>query len=1771
MLRKVLYLFIIFFGLSFSLRAQVNADFQASTTAGCGPLIVQFTNLSTGSGLSYQWNFGNGNSSTSANPSATYINPGVYTVTLTATNGGQSDTETKTGYITVYQKPAPDFSASIVQGCFPLSVDFGDLSIPGSSGIQSWFWDFGDGNVSTQPNPTHVYQNTGVYDVTLLLIDSNNCQDDITFSDYITVSGNFPTVDFTGNPLFGCNPPTQVNFLNNSTGSGALNYTWKFGDGQTSSATNPSHTYTSAGQYPVTLIVSDQVGCTDSLVRPAYVNVVDSVIVDFLSSTVNACQGETVSFFDNSTATPISWEWDFGDGNTSTLQNPTHIYNTPGTYTVTLTADYQGSCSGTEVKTGFITVAEIPTVSFTADETQGCGLPFSINFTNTSSGATSYLWDFGDGGTATTSDPGYDYMEAGSYTVSLTATNDSGCSVTETEVAYINITEVIADFVPDKFGFCLPLTVNFADSSTSDQPIVSWQWDFGDGNTSTEQHPQHIYTNTGVYTITLIVEDASGCTDTLERPNLIYVSTPPVADFTGGPYNICSGQTAFFYDASTNATDWYWDFGDMEFSTEQNPEHEWNDSGYFDVMLVAFNNGCPDTIIFENYAFITPPIPRFEVIQDCSSPLMVSTVDESIGAASYSWDWGDGSQVSTQQDPSHTYSSSGLYTITLTVTSDTNSCEDSYDIDVQITNPQANFSAVNNSGCGPLDVVFTDVSNDAVIWAWDFGDGSTSAEQNPVHTYQNPGSYDVRLIIGDVNGCMDTIEVPNVVNVSGSTPAFNIVSQVGCDSLAVEFADSSYPTGTVLAWYWDFGDGNTSTQQNPSHIYQNDGVYTISLTIDDDAGCTYTSTLPDAIIYDSYPDPAFNPSATNICRGVTVDFTNFTTGATSYLWDFGDGGTSTDQNPSYTYDADGLYTISLTATNERGCDTTLTFVDMIFVGSPDADFSASPTAAVCPPLLVTFTNLSTPNATTWVWDFGDSTSSTQQNPQHIYTEPGSFGVQLIVFSDLGCSDTIFMDSLINLSGPIGSFTYAPDSVGCPPFDITYEATSANATSFTWDFGDGSLGDGPTVTHTYTEVGEFYPVLILEDVNGCSFILQSDDTISVEPLAVSVGLDTTVCREQSVQLEGSGGSIYSWSPATGLDDPNISNPIATPDTTTTYYLLVQEGQCENTDSITIVIAPTPIADFSFNEVCLGDEVCFNDLSTIVGDSIISWDWDFGDATTSADTSPCHFYIAGGEYHVTLITSSNNGCVDSHTDTVNIFDIPEADFTVLDVCFKDSSIFVDQTTVASGIIGDWNWDFGDGNTSTEQNPMHLYTADSTYTITLSVGSTSGCSDTITQEHTVHAIPEVDFELENSCLGVTSSFFDSTTINTGNIVEWNWHFGDGDSVDVQHPVHDYDEPGSYTVTLTAVSNYGCETSANQTITIYPLPVSSFSINGDSSCTYPVSVQMMNASTGASGYAWDFGNSETSTATNPAVIFDTVGTYMISLTATNQYGCTDDTSLTHTVFPIPMADFNFGTEKGCEPLAVQFNDLSNNAQIYQWQFSDGETATLSDPTHIFVDPGFYDVSLIIFGPGGCSDTVTYNNVIEVWENPTADFTYTVSTTPEIDGTVHFFDQSGNVVSWQWAFGDGDSSNLENPTHQYSFHGDKPVSLIVTDSRGCMDTLDEFINVDFYGGLYVPNALIPNSSNNGINIFKPAGVGLKEYTLQIFDKWGNLLWESSKLEETSPAEGWDGTYEGEVVPLGAYVWQINAVFDDENETVWPGKVYENGEIRITGSVTVLK
>lgn len=1248
------------------------ANFTGSPVSGCSPLIVNFQDQSTGNPTSWNWNFGNGNTSTLQNPSASYFTPGTYTVTLTVTNINGSNTLTRSQFITVHEPPTVNFSGSPLSGCFPLNVQFSDLSTPGAGNTNdTWLWDFGNGNTSTLKNPIATYITTGSFSVTLTVTNDKGCTKTLSRPNYISVT-NGVTALFTHTQPAVCSPPASISFTNNSTGPPILSYYWDFGDGNFSTAINPTHTYLGSGSFIVKLVTTSSSGCVDSMLSNPIV--IGGITTSFDSPT-NICVNAPANFTNTSFPVPVSSLWTFGDGGTANSMNATHSYTTPGTYTVWLYNTYS-SCTDSISRT--ITVDPRPTADFSAPITYRCSPPLTVNFQDLSSGgAISWQWNFGDGNTSSSQNPVHTYTSFGNFTVTLVVTNSFGCTDTLTRTNYIRIEPASISIPNLPARGCIPFTITMSPVIISPDPITTYEWDFGDGGTSTLANPTYTYISQGTYTVRLIITSNSGCRDTLIVTNAIRVGSKPVANFSATPIPVCGKQPVFFTDLSTPAVDeWLWDFGDGGTSTMQNPTHQYSDTGYFTIRLIATNNGCPDTLVRTNYVRVLPPIALFDPVPNCTNRLQFSFIDRSIDPQTWEWDFGDGSPLSTTQNPVHNFPAFGNYTVRLIVTN--GACADTIYNTIRTIDEQPDFTADQLAACKIATINFTATNIQTAnlsSYTWDFGDGNTATTASPTitHIYTTSGTYSVSLITTDLNGCRDSVGKINYIRINGPTANFSATNVAGCAGLTTTFNDLSTTDGlnSINSWQWNFGDGVIQNFSSPPflHTYNSTGVFSVQLVITDASGCKDSITISN-LVTSTDPIPDFTSADTLTCPGATVTFTNNSTPAGySSAWDFGDGGTSSLNSPTHVYATTGLYNVKLLITDGVGCADSITKTSYIRVDRPVANFNMDDSISSCTPFKIQFTNTSTfSNSAFWNFGAGEGTSSLQ-NPIHYYSIPGTYLVKLLVTSPGGCLDSII--KTVTVSDTIGTrFDYLPVS-GCKPLLINLTAsTSGQIASYFWDFGDGNTlnSQSPNVSHIYTSYGDFLPKVIMEDPSGCLIPVQGLDTIYITGADARFGIDSKL-------------------------------------------------------------------------FCDAGTVNFSD-STTSNDPVISYNWTFGDGSSSTNQNPIHTYNSPGNYSVQLIVQTQQGCLDtiSKPNLVKVVQRPLIDIA------GDSVVCINSSLQHSGIFiqpdtsqVSWQWNFPFGNTSTLINPPALlYTSTGNFTITAIATNSTGCKDTTIQNVLVNPLP-------------------------------------------------------------------------------------------------------------------------------------------------------------------------------------------------------------------------------------------------------------------------------------------------------------------------------------------------------------------------------------------------------------------------------------------------
>ncbi len=1163
-------------------RAQV-ANLDAAPKSGCAPLVVTFSDLSTGGPTSWDWNFGDGTAnSTLQTPSHSYATPGQYTVTLTV--GASGSSIVKTNFITVFAGPIASFTAVPDTACSGTPITLTSTSTPGDGAITDYTWTFNDGNPPVTGNASivHAFNNSTsilkVFSPNLFIIDVNGCNS--------TISGNVytyptPTANFTPAALSSCALPATITFNNTSTNT--TDFNWNFGDpasgaSNTSTLAGPSHSYATSGSYLVTL-VAGVTGCsaTDTMTIDLF-----PPTASFTADDSTICRFTAVNFTNTSIPANATLAWNFGNpssgaNNFSTLPNPSHFYTTDGTYTVTLTVT-SGACTSSQTMT--ILVHPNPLAQFSVADFNSCSIPFTATFTESVPNITAWNWTFGDpsSGAANTSNiqnPTHTYNSFGIYDVKLVVVDINGCTDSINRIQLIQVIAPTVNFTQPDSG-CVGSTFNFFPFVTSpaNPNITSYVWNFGDGTgniVGTAGLISHQFNTVGIFDVTLTITTSDGCTATLTQPGFIRVGTEPVANFSATPLTVCFQNNVQFTDLTPSpVTGWSWSFGDGGGTKSQNPSHEYNiDTSTiadpFDVTLIAYYNGCPDDTTIADLIVVNGPIPVFSFVNNCATPLTVPFTNLSGGATSYVWNFGDGSPTEATVSPTHTFPGSGDYNVTLTATSTVTGCTVDTILPVQIRVATAVITASPTSVCSGNSISFSSAgSADISTLQWTFGEGiagvrDTSITPDTLHFYNRPGFYTATLNVTDLNGCVVT--QTQQVHILGPTAAFTANPLGGCAPINVTFTDASIPEGGAInQWVWSYGDGNveTTTTGTASHPYTGTGTYTIRLIVTDVNGCIDTLTQPN-YISSSQPSASIALSDTSGCRTVNTLFSAGSGAAASpatYTWDFGDGTTPVSvvgsNNTNHSFTSNGLYPVYLLIVDANGCRDSIT--QNINIYTTPAVFTVT-TVDSCVSengikkalVIADFHIDSTQYVTNYNWNLVGVTTDpvwTLPNYHYNYNVPaGNYDVTLIVSNLYGCSDTSTQVGAVVVAGPTGSFSFSPNT-GCSPLTVNFTGVATGATTYSWDFDDGVVDAGTTqlnLSHTYYNADvytpQFYlgfqltndfcyiPTPITDSINVTTLIFADIDS---SLLCITDGGQTSVAV--SVSNQSFGPYTYNWSPS-----------------------------------------------------------------------------------------------------------------------------------------------------------------------------------------------------------------------------------------------------------------------------------------------------------------------------------------------------------------------------------------------------------------------------------------------------------------------------------------------------------------------------------------------------------------------------------------------------------------------------------------------------------------
>ncbi len=1763
----------------------------------CGSANINPLNYinATGNITQYQWSFPNGtpSSSNSASPgSVAYNTPGVYPIKLIVFSSCGNDTIIDSVRVlppTIIQPVLSNLS-----NCAPLVFN-GNMN---ASNAQTTVWSLNPnlGTSITNPNANQTsisIGNPGSYTLTAsatgcctALQSVCNWNNQISLQQGPNISSN-PIPSFCGTANF--NPRTYINPSGNIS-----QYQWSFPGGNPSSsniALPGNVAYNSPGVYPLTLVIYSS--CDT-------VTVVDTVRV--LSPTIIA---PTVSNGGN--CVPLSINANMNAQNAQTLiwginpsintvisnvnNNQTSInINDPGNYTIT--ANATGCCTAPSsvcswsYQTSLIqgpNITSNPIPSFC-----GSAVINPSNYFVSSGVINQYNWQFPSGSPNSSSQsipPNINYNTPGIYPITLTVTNSCGNSTFVDSVRIAAPTIIQPSLVQS--GNCTPVTIN-ANINAQNAQTFNWSINPVLGTVianSTSAQTNIDVNNSGTYTVQA---NATGC---CTAPQSVCNWTSNSIYFPQGPNITASIIPPFCDSAAVNISQYFnvsgvvsnynWSFpGGQPITSNQSIPGvvKYNAPGNYVISLIVDGPCGTDTL----YAtVVVSPKPVIDINPDYIYGCDTLTVNyiNNITFGDYSWNLSNANNAQfvnstnlNSPSPSLYFSSPGYYSLSVTAsTQGCNPISDNFIVEIG-EGPKLSQIQQIDDVCDSIFLNLTDyyslsprVSDSGYVWNVNYNGGTiynyNGSNPNLVAVVDT-GLYIVT--VGVWNDCDSIIltdtfryKLPPILYLPIDT---NICKGSGSIIL------SAIPNGGV----WTY-NGNliwSSFNSDSTNLLNNYFLYSYG-----SATCAVKDSFLVAVI-----GAGINAGRdTFFCSNSSpVNFAGFPIGG---YW-LGSGITDSiigTYSPSYAnLSLDTVVYTFVDSGSGYNCIIRDTLNVIIFQPTAGA-YQIPDTACVNQSLL--FSN----NApgTNSIWNFGDgSPFSFLNSVNHTYNISGNYPITLIYENQFGCKDTV-QSPLEIIAPPDASFVLDTNK-GCSPLTININNLSSfyGANTYAWDYGNGvkdTLYNPNNITFYQGPGDSTIYHIQLTTSNACG-VATAEDSITVYPIPVpGFGVNyNDSCSPATIffnNVTTGQPQFYEWYiNGVLVSTDSILGPqvFVTDSLDSTYIIkLVSSNRC-GVDSISksVTIRPNEVkAFFNSDKVqgCRPLSCTFS--SAVAASSVVSWT--FGDGASGLGDTIVHVYDTAGVFTVWQYVDNLCG-FDSISQIIEVLPQPVLDFNVSPkACNNDTVLVTNLSPSISGYI----WDFGDGTPmdSVEFSPNHIFSIAGNYNITLvGFSAINGCPDTINKPIQVVQHPEANFSISN--VNGCSPFTITLNSSTPNTIYYLWDLGNGDSI-IGNPVsYTYNNSGQYSINLYLLdSNLCSDDTAYNFINVFPVPIADFSYDQNPICQTPTTIQFINNSLGANNYNWNFGGLGQSVTQNPFLNLSTPQIFNVELIASNLFNCRDTINKVIKVYGVPIADFIPKDFTGCVPLSLNFINTSTNANNAFWYFGNGVTAIGNSVFYTYNQVGNYNVTLIANEDSICFDTLFVTDAIEVLPIPTANFSYyEVDTLINPSGIYQFNDLSIDAVRWEWNFGDGSPVvNDKNPIHRFYNNGIFYVTLIVFNDVDCPDTSVVAVQVDYLGSLFIPNALSPDAGTIETMFFIPKGVGLASYNIEVFSPYGEVVWSSNNLVNGQPTERWDGTFNNKPAPQGAYVWKVDAVF--QNGKRWNGMSYHNEPPSTYGSLMIIR
>jgi gliding motility-associated-like protein len=1230
----------------------------------------------------------------------------------------------------------------------------------------------------------------------------------------------------------------------------------------------------------------------------------------------------------------------------------------------------------------------------------------------------------------------YSFSKPGTYEIPVLATHPviENCNNTEEVRFAVTVKEnPFTNFSISHSG-CTKDTVRFTGLAPSNgYSAEQWNWTFPGGVTATGQQASHLFTSPGNHDVTLTLISAEGCVGDTTRT--IPIAPPPTATFGIDPAAVCEGGNIVFTDTSSftgsgSISSWYWDFGNGSTVNATNANAQtitYPTYGTFTVRhAVKVSDACVSDTVSKVVKVNARPrlgfnypagcLPEDGVVQFTST----TTVPDGQSLTAYAWTFGDPNatpanpNTSTLANPTHIYTSFGSYNITYSATTSEGCTKDTsvaatFNLRPQLAYPS--IPPVCENVTGTISVAAASVTNGVTGTGIYRGPGTDAAGNfNPL--VAGSGTHTIWYVFTSTGGCKDSIS--QTVGVYAKPRARFTYPAGGCLPVSglVQFTNTTtIADGQGLTYLWNFGDANatpanpnTSTQQDPTHNYA-EGTYSIKLTVNSSNGCVGDTTITAS--FSVRPQLAYT-ALNNLCENAgqvsvaTASVTNGATGTGMYK------GPGTNAAGSFNPQAagPGTHTIWYIFTTAGGCKDSISQTLSVYA-KPVVRFTYPAGGCLAIDGLVQFTNNTTiadGQALTYLWNFGDPNAnagnpntSTLQNPTHNYAD-GNYAIKLTVNSANGCVGDTTINAAFSLRPQLA---YPALAAACASVQGTVSVATATVTN-------GANGTGLYRGPGTDAAGNFSPSTagagthtiwyVFTSNGGCKDSISQTILVRAKPRPMFT-ISPTGCLPVNGQVQFTNGTTISdgqpmtWAWNFGDPNANAGNPnTSTLQNPVHNYLegnysikltITTSNGCtaDTTISTTLSVRPQ-LAYAALNNVCESVTGTVSVATATVTNGITGTGIYRGPGVNAAGNfSPS---AAGpGTHTIWYVFTTAGGCKDSISNTVLVYPKPVSSFTATtNICRDQSATITDNSTIPSGTITSWQWDFGNGTnaTNTNNNPFTIsYATHNAYTVKLVTTSNNGCtSDPVTRTINVHPLPVADFSLPTAvCMpGGNASFTNLTSLPGNGALTYQWNFGDGSlASSTSSPTHVYNTSGPFSIRLTARSANGCTDDTVKVLSaFFSKPVAAFSASPDTLCQGTDNVFTDESTAPGStirSWSWNFGDNTTSSNPNPGKRYALPGTYNVQLTVTNAAGCVSDPFIDQVLVylqPVIDAGPSFVVSQGTP---IQFNPRANDSSVLRFSWSpagDFSNPNVLRPTLVAMRDATYTLTAI--GPGNCSAT---------------------------------------------------------------------------------------------------------------------------------------------------------------------------------------------------------